>query len=214
MSISAKTKKAFLSCAVLTGVAMLFSNTAFATGGKGVTWGRVSHNSTLGIDRVGCSVPAGGLNSGVCEAYVGDTSCTKLLPVLCINVDGSTRPNYPLAPVIGTMPSEFYNGWARGQIATTLPVSGNALGSANGSNALCKASFGDGWRMVEFHDGKYTPGMAYDIKYGDTYSWHSSSTWPSSFSNGGWWFYAYGNVRNDTRFWVWVNDQSSNCWNP
>jgi hypothetical protein len=49
---------------------------------------------------------------------------------------------------------------------------------------MCVTFFGAGWRMAEFHD-----------------SW-------------GWGFSAYGNVRSDTRFWVYINDQQANCWNP
>lgn len=208
MNTSAKTRKVVLSCAVLTGVAMLFSNTAFAKAGKGVTFSKISHNSTLGIDYVGCSTG--------CDPYVGDTLCTDLLPILCIKVDGSTRPNYvvPAVPSTAAMPKQYYSGWARGHIATTVPVSGNALGSAAGADALCKALIGDGYRMAEIHDGIYTPGMDYNVKYGDSYYWHSSSPWASPLYRGGWRFYAYGNVRTDTRFWAWVNGQPSNCWNP
>jgi hypothetical protein len=31
---------------------------------------------------------------------------------------------------------------------------------------------------------------------------------------GGWSWYAYGHVRTDTRYWVYINDTSGNCWNP
>ena len=50
-------------------------------------------------------------------------------------------------------------------------------------NGFCVAFFGTGWRAAEFHDG-----------------------W-------GWKFGAYGHVRSDIRFWVYINDQNANCWN-
>ncbi|WP_253910608.1 flagellar hook-length control protein [Pyxidicoccus fallax] len=131
-----------------------------------MTWGKWSHSA--GVDRVGC------LN---CDPYRGETSCSNVLPVLCINQDGS-----PVPP--GITP-DFYNGWARGNIATTLPVSGTSLTSLAVANQLCASAFGAGWRMAEFHDG-----------------------------NGGWNWYAYGNVRSDMRFWVHINDNAGNCWNP
>ncbi len=78
---------------------------------------------------------------------------------------------------------DFYNGWAAGNIATTYPVSGTSLTSLEVANQICAASFGTGWRMAEHHDG-----------------------------GGGWTWYAYGNVRTDTRFWTHINDQPGNCW--
>lgn len=64
------------------------STSAFAAGGKGMTWGKIAHNNTLGIDLVSCH--AGSVS---CNGYTGDTSCATKLPVLCIKVDNSPRPN-------------------------------------------------------------------------------------------------------------------------
>lgn len=79
--------------------------------------------------------------------------------------------------------TDFYNGWTGGTIATTAAVPGTALTSLQAADLLCVESFGPGWRMAEFHDG-----------------------------GGGWTWYAFGEVE-DTRFWVYINDQPSNCWN-
>ena len=78
----------------------------------------------------------------------------------------------------------FYSGWTGGNIAHTAPVQGTSLGSLANANLLCSAFLGAGWRMAEFHDG-----------------------------GGGWGFWAYGNVNSATRFWTYINDQPSNCWN-
>jgi hypothetical protein len=82
------------------------------------------------------------------------------------------------------VPTTQYAQWASGHIATTMPVPGFALLSQQAGDGLCLATQGPGWRMAEFHDG-----------------------W-------GWGFAAFGNVRDDTRFWVRINDQKANCWDP
>lgn len=155
---------------------LLAAPLAHAADGKGMTWSKLSHNSHLAIDQVGCN---GGAPDG-CNPYQGDTSCKSIRPVLCLKTDNSPRPPYTPDN------SEFYDGWAGGHIATTLPIRGDALLSRSVADKMCSASFGSGWRMAEFHDN------------------------PS----GGWGFRAYGNVRSDQHFWVSVNDQRANCWNP
>ena len=82
----------------------------------------------------------------------------------------------------GLTPS-FYNGWKYGHIATTLPVQGTSLTSLSAANAICVNYFGAGWEIAEFH-----------------HNW------------GGWNWWAYGNVRDDTRFWTYIDDQPGNCW--
>jgi hypothetical protein len=81
--------------------------------------------------------------------------------------------------------TDYYNGWASGHIHLTPPVAGTALTSLAAANMWCVSTFGTGYRMAEFHDGL-----------------------------GGWGWSAYGNVNGATRFWVYINDQSGNCWNP
>ena len=133
---------------------------------KAMTWKSTYHNSTSGVDGVSCAQ---------CDAYLGDTTCTASLPVLCIKQDGSDTPS--------GLVTGFYNGWAAGHIATTHAMQGTTLTSLQVADQFCVDNFGPGWRMAEFHDG-----------------------------NGGWNWFAYGNVRKDTRFWVHIDDQPSNCW--
>jgi hypothetical protein len=169
---------------------------------KGVTWKKVLHDPINGIDRVDCNN---------CDAYVGDTACTTELPVLCIKQDGSPRPNYANVGTAHAMPVEFYNGWAGGHLATTLPVKGTSLTSAAVADATCAAAFGDGWRMATHGDGRYVLGMGLNKYYGASST--SPSPWPtSSLSSGGWGFFAYGNVTDKSRLWVRVIDQPSACW--
>jgi hypothetical protein len=142
--------------------------------GKGMTWVHRFSNAQTGTVNVGCSG---------CDAYKGDTECSKPLPVLCIY---KPTPAFPLP--VGVNNSDIYNRWAGGVVATTAPVPGNTFADSAAVSAYCKAQFGNGWRVAEFHDG-----------------------W-------GWDFQAYGGTVSapavpSTRFWVHINDQpAGNCW--
>lgn len=183
------------------------SVTGSASARPGMTWAS-SHDNTLGIDRVGCNN---------CNAYQGDTSCSVALPVLCLKVDGSPRPNYavPSCDGLAMFPyCGYYNGWSRGHTAATVPVAGASLRSITAGDAFCASQFGAGWKMAEFHDGKWLPDMGLNAFYGNAANWNSASPWlAASASGGGWNFYAYGNLSPDTRYWVKINGQPANCWN-
>ena len=103
----------------------------------GVTWTkRKPHNSVMGIDTVGCKD---------CNPYVGDTPCSSKLPVLCIKIDGSEKPE--------GLETNFYKGWAGGHIGLTFPIRGDLLTSVDDANLLCEYQFGEGYRIAEHHDG-------------------------------------------------------------
>jgi hypothetical protein len=172
---------------------------AQASGGLGFTFGKYGHDSVLGIDHVGID--------GVGNPYTGDTKCKVKLPILCTNVDGSPRPNYDVVPG-----QEFYQGWVQGHFTTTLPVKGTTITSEANGDSRCATAFGAGWRMAEFHDSVYVSGMD-ALNYGHTIG--SNSDWPAGpYASGAWTQFGYGNVRSDMRFWVAINDQPGNCWNP
>jgi hypothetical protein len=101
---------------------------------QGMTWAKVSHESVHGTDKVGC---AG------CNPYVGDTSCSSALPILCIAPDGAPTPS--------GITTDFYNGWIGGNIGLTPAVQGTQLTSLAAANARCQGFFGSGWQMAEFH---------------------------------------------------------------
>jgi hypothetical protein len=178
------------------------------TGKKGMTWAKATHDDRLGIDLVSCyghPLVGGSPGGSPCNAYDGDTSCSESLPILCIKLDGSLRPPYAITSPGHAMSAEFYRGWAGGHIQLTAPIQGLELTSLDTANAMCRAAFGDGYRMAEFHDSRWVPGMGSDRYFGDT--------WPvEHLRGGGWHWYAYGDIRDDTRFWVSINDQTSNCW--
>ncbi|MFE2188820.1 hypothetical protein [Streptomyces sp. NPDC059455] len=122
------------------------------------------------------------------HAYVGDTPATASLPVLCVKVDGS-----PVPP--GIVP-DANAGWARGTVGATLPTPGTRLTSRLTADRLCEDVFYSGWRMAEFHDGRY------GVDLGSVSGW---SFWASENN-------AYKLPRG-TRFWVAINDQLANPWN-
>ncbi len=177
---------------------------------SGLTWGVVSHNNNLGIDRVGCyGRPRidGSQDGPACDPYQGDTPCSQYLPILCVKTEGLPRPNYALMGKGHAMPVEYYNGWAGGHLGLTEVIRGSALTSIQVANVFCVAALGDGYRMAEHHDGKYVAGMNANNFYGET--WPS----PDQLSSGGWHWFAYGNLPGDSRFWVHINDQPrGNCW--
>jgi hypothetical protein len=122
-------------------------------------------------------------NDSQTNAYNGDTPATTALPMLCLLVDNSPVPT-------GITPS-FNPGWARGQVRTTSPIRGMELVSRAEADRICAANFGTGWRMAEFHDGRYGPDLSY---------------------SGGWSYWARGSIPVGTRFWVAINDQTANPW--
>jgi hypothetical protein len=146
-------------------------------------------------------------SSGGCNAYKGDTPCNHSLPILCINKCKYSRPCYPVDCRSYAMTGEFYCGWSEGFIILSRPVLGYSLSSQADGDKICMSQFGTGFRMAEHHDGRWVLGMS-DTKY-------CYNTWPSTSYSGGWGFVSYG-VKGPTwtRFWVAINDQAANCWDP
>ena len=180
----------------------------------GMTWGysgyveeaqELFHVSCSGTPYVPPYLPY--LSSGgSCNPYSGDTPCNHTLPLLCIKPNNFSRPCYPIQCSAHAMPKEFYCGWTEGILLLSDPIPGIALTSRATANLICRNKFGPGFRMAEFHDGKYIIGM--------DDSNQCYTTWPAvSKLIGGWGYYGYG-VKGPlwTRFWLAVNDQSANCW--
>lgn len=116
--------------------------------------------------------------------YSGDTSIDSYRRVLCAKVDGRSPPS--------GIAFNFYAGWLRGAVQATPPVQGFRLSSRAAADQLCSETFGAGWRMAEFHDGRYGP--------------YFSQT-------GGWSFWGAGSLPTGTRFWTAIDDQYANPWN-
>jgi hypothetical protein len=142
-------------------------------------------------------------DKGQCNPIQGDSSCRTALPVLCVLQDGSTAESVGLADLIvqraqdtkpdGGSPSYSASvntsaGWVGGTLGATAPVAGFVLGSLAAANARCTKELGTGWRMAELHDGKGTSNLL--GKRGP------------------------GLANQQTRHWVYANDQKSNYWDP
>lgn len=167
----------------------------------GLTWSWIHRVDNIGEDAVGCDNFV-----NTCNAYSGDTSCDRALPILCVSQRNYARPPYnPIIKQGSAMSVEFYNGWSGGDFATTQPVVGNSILSLSHANKICSDSFGREFIAVHHHLGKYYPGMSSTAYY--------YNTWPSFTYSGAWNLYAYGNVPRNTRFWTFINDQRANCWN-
>jgi hypothetical protein len=140
----------------------------------------------------GLPLDMGNPDKNQCNITQGDTSCRTALPVLCVLKDGSSAEsaglvNEPKAEG-GATGFNFYAGWVGGTLAATAPVAGFVVGSLAQANARCASELGEGWRMAEFHD-----------------------------AGGGWGLVGkrgQGLVNTNTRHWVAINDQKSNCWDP
>mgnify|MGYP006171489725 CR=1 FL=1 len=138
---------------------------------NGLTWGKVRHDSSLGTDLISCHAGSG------CDPHRGNSSCEEELPILCIKNDASPNPG---------IDDGQWRTWAKGHVATSMPVKGTALASFQQASLLCQQQFGEGWRMAQHHEGDHKQG---------------------------WMFEAYGNVRDDVRFWIYISDTNGNCWN-
>jgi len=143
---------------------------------KGMTWGKRSIGPISGVIEVGCWDSTG----SKCEPYRGDTMCSTKRPMLCINTSVNS------APKPAWVPSTPKHRFVKGVIATSRPVSPLAAGlnTLTKANNYCRAAFGPGWKVANFHQGDQ------------------------------WNFKSYGNVGTKTkRFWVNIRDQANgNCW--
>ena len=210
---------------------------AYAQGGKGTTWGfrgfsfpntndLYTPQNHKRVMLLGCHAFKHGVNPSnppatpppynqSCNAYVGETSCTVSRPILCIKESGNLkRPPYKVRPG-----GELYAGWAPRVVKLSQVIQGTQLTSQAVADNFC----GAGWRMATHHDGRWIPGMGATSHFGNT--WNLANT-----RQGGWSFHArvkatnpntnaqhYQNQMNrykSQRYWVAVNDQPSNCWNP
>jgi hypothetical protein len=97
-----------------------------------------SSNAVNGTVFVGC------VN---CDPYVGDTPCSKPLPLLCF------RPLNAAQPTSTVVTDPFYYGWSGGLVGTTPRYRGDSFATLQDANATCATEFNDSsWRVAEHHD--------------------------------------------------------------
>lgn len=84
------------------------------------------------------------------------------------------------------LPIACTNAASTPQIGATQPVAGSALTSLEAATGRCAADLGPGWRMAGLHDGS---GWQFSGQ-------HARGLLPA------------------TRYWVHIDDQPGNCWDP
>jgi hypothetical protein len=95
----------------------------------------------------------GGQDEQMCDPYVGDTSCSAQLPLVCLRPDSDPLPKaLKDQPGVGT--------WSGSELAFTEPVAGSRFATSGDADALCEARFGKEWRMARWHDGPGNAGIA------------------------------------------------------
>ena len=167
-------------------VLTIFVSYAYAEGGYGVTYGKMQNRVNIGLDFFGCSIgPSMKLdrayvdpltNETRCNPFMGDTSCSRHLPILCTL---KTNLQWPYTNINNT--ADIH--WSGSFVATSIAILGYLLKSVEYMNYICEINFGPSWRAYEFNN--------------DGLIWYAS---------------AIGNLRSDTRFWIWNNNQPGNCW--
>jgi hypothetical protein len=111
-----------------------------------------------------------------CNPFQGDQLCTAALPLACYHAGN----NLPAGLEKAGLGKDLGNG---GEVRMSRPVAGQSLPKLADATALCRGEFGDGWRVLDYHDG--VSGM----------------------------IVTNGSVPPRTRSWVNVRDQPyANCW--
>lgn len=114
------------------------------TEAHGMSWGLGSPTAYPGVIVVSChGQPFAPTQTGSCDAYVGDTACSTVLPVLCLRQDGRPAPDPSLR-----------EHWGEGVLALAPAVAGSSFGSQGAADGYCRAQLGAGWRLAEHHDGQ------------------------------------------------------------
>ncbi len=120
-----------------------------------------------------------------CNAFYGDTPCGEALSLACYR--DRQRP----APTLtdddfdhAGIALNIVENWGGGDLEFTEPVAGNSFATLDDASAHCRSTFGEEWRVLDYHDG------------GE----HNVATYPSS-------------RLPDGRFWVDIRDQPhGTCW--
>lgn len=162
--------------------------------GYGMTFGlaKLEANDPKDVASLECDAGDSNLDrpyKGGCNPTVGDTSCSMVLPLLCIKKGDISRP----AGLGG-------HGWTRGELAATHAVMGATLDSEARANMLCERELGSDWRMATFADG----GNSVDDQNYDHEA--RGDVWGLQGRLG-------PGIGGNSRYWVNSPGQAANCWN-
>lgn len=141
-----------------------------------------------------------------CGYNYGDTYCFRARPIACINKVGIPRPSYTFT---GSADS---NGWTEAIVQVTPPVAGCAFKYKKDADYYCEKLFGCGYKVADFHDGRYINGMN-GVNYSN-FSWNPSITMKGFY---GFWAFFINMPNVSQRYWVTHNDlwgANPHCWLP
>jgi uncharacterized surface protein with fasciclin (FAS1) repeats len=100
-------------------------------GCRGMTWVLLAQRT--GVSKVGADRRT--------NPYRGDETCSKSLPMLCVQTTGAIAPD-----------PETASAWVNGKLKLTTFVAGTQLNSLATANGICRQQFGQGYRMASFHE--------------------------------------------------------------
>jgi Domain of unknown function (DUF4124) len=133
--------------------------------------------------------PADRPRAGSCDPYRGDTACSRSLPLLCFR-EAQRRAREPtrIDARSGRVTPPTLDAQHFDQLGSGPRIAGERLSSPAVGSQLCEQALGPGWRMARFHE------------------------------RGGWQIPSHRHASLPTqaagRFWVAIDDQPGNCWNP
>ena len=173
---------------------------------RGLTFAMMDNDTATGTTKFGCKgMPGTDLpNNTMCGAFYGDTYCFRKRPVLCINKQNINRPAYSFSE------PESQNGWTGAVLRISPPVMGCSFKSQKHADNYCRKLYGCGFRMADYHDGRYMVGMN-GTDYSN-FTWNWGSTY-----KGYWAFWAFvvNHPMTMFRYWVTHNDvwgANPHCW--
>jgi len=87
-----------------------------------------------------------------CNPVYGDTLCSEARPVACYQ--DNRRPSPKLSSNSSkTEKSKIQKHWIGGDLKFTSPIRGDYFKTLSDVNQYCTQSFGEGWRVLSYHDG-------------------------------------------------------------
>lgn len=163
-----------------------------ACASHGTTFRAISTFANYTLGQVGCDG---------CDPYNGDSQCWQSKPLLCFYSANMPRLNMT---EFGHE-ERYYNGWSGGLLELTKPVRGCYIRSQWHGDWLCRQEKGEGWRMANFNEGRYTDNLSERkvVEFGELGE------------KGGFNFFAMGDKEgklNYGRYWVVVEKTKGNCW--
>jgi hypothetical protein len=112
---------------------------------KGTTFSEYS-TKPLGqnVSFLSCSIDS---VAAMCDPFVGDTPCGTALPVACYQLGQRA-----MTPTIAAAKYD-QNYYVGGEVRLSTPSAGEKFRNVSDVSAFCAASFGDGWRVLSYHEG-------------------------------------------------------------